>query len=505
MKKHFDIFIIGGGINGCGIARDASGRGYSVGLVEMGDLSSGTSSWSTKLIHGGLRYMEQYKFNLVRNSLLEREKLLQIAPHIIRPMRFILPHDPKLRPAWLIRLGLFFYDMIVWNGILPKSKKINFKNDLTGIPLKESFEKGFEYSDCLVDDARLVILNARDAKRNGSSIMTYRKAIAINKIGKHWEITTKSKNGNKINIKTFTSKILINAAGPWVTELLKEISSFDKQKSNIRLIKGSHIILPRIYNHDKAYIFQNKDNRIIFTIPFESKFSLVGTTDVDFNGDPSKAKISKEEINYLCNAVSVFFKSKFLPKDVIWNYSGVRPLFDDGNSSAQEITRDYKIETDTNSGDNLINIFGGKITTYRKLSEEVLKIVNKKLKVNNSNWTSSVSLPGGDFNPLKFDSLLYKYKTKYSFFPEKVIERLFKLYGIEIDQMLNQKKSIKSLGKNFGNGLFEFEVKWLIQNEWAKTSEDILWRRTKLGLFFKKKQTQILDEWIRKNYIYFHV
>ena len=496
MKTDFDIIIIGGGINGAGIARDASGKGYSVALVEMNDLASATSSWSTKLIHGGLRYMEQYQFRLVRESLIERENLMDIAPHIIRPLRFILPHNSSLRPLWLIRLGLFFYDNIIKRKYLPPSKSITFNVDSDTNPLKENIKNGFEYSDCSVQDARLVVLNAMDAKTNNASIFTYTKIVKVENDGKYWNVIANFKKNNVIKTLKFSSKVIVNAAGPWTDELISKINPSSSKPKKTKLIKGSHIIVPKIYNHKNAYIFQHKDGRIIFTIPYEKKFSLIGTTDINFNGDPSKAKISEDEIKYLCDAVSTYFVNQIKPNDIIWTYSGVRSLFDDGNFNAKDITRDYKIDTKELNGLNYISIFGGKITTYRKLAEEVTKIIDKYFGQKSRNWTSSKALPGGDFSPYQFDTLLKEYSKKYSFIDETVIERLFMSYGTNLELILKNRTSISALGKYFGAGLYECEVEWLIDNEWAKTVSDIIWRRTKLGLMLSKKELKLLDNYI---------
>ena len=495
MKTDFDIIIIGGGINGAGIARDASGKGYSVALVEMNDLASATSSWSTKLIHGGLRYMEQYQFRLVRESLIERENLMDIAPHIIRPLRFILPYSSSLRPFWLIRLGLFFYDNIIKRKYLPSSKSITFNVDSDTNPLKENIKIGFEYSDCSVQDARLVILNAMDAKINNASIFTNTKIVKVENDGKYWNVIANFKKNNVIKTLKLSSKVIVNAAGPWTDELISKINPSSKPKKT-KLIKGSHIIVPKLYNHKNAYIFQHKDGRIIFTIPYEKKFSLIGTTDINFKGDASRAKISQDEIKYLCDAVSTYFVNQIKQNDIIWTYSGVRSLFDDGNFNAKDITRDYKIDTKELNGLNYISIFGGKITTYRKLAEEVTKIIDKYFGQKSRNWTSSKALPGGDFSPYQFDTLLKEYAKKYSFIDETVIERLFMSYGTNLELILKNRTSISALGKYFGAGLYECEVEWLIDNEWAKTVSDIIWRRTKLGLMLSKKELKLLDNYM---------
>ena len=496
MKTDFDIIVIGGGINGSGIARDASGRGYSVALLEMNDLSSATSSWSTKLIHGGLRYMEQYNFRLVRESLIERENLMEIAPNIIRPLRFVMPHSPGLRPSWLISLGLMIYDNIAPRKFLPSSRTFKLNKHSLGLPLQEKFKKGYEYSDCIVEDARLVVLNAMDANKKGAKIMTNTKVIKIINNDFSWKIIAENKDQRSTKKIELTTKVLVNASGPWADELVSKINKTKDNHKNIRLIKGSHIIVPRLYDHNKAYIFQNSDGRVIFTIPFEKEFSLIGTTDIPFEGNPLEAKISLEEVNYLCESVSRYFKNGVFPEDVVWSYSGVRSLFDDGRKKAKDITRDYSIKSDYLNQKMSISIFGGKITTYRKLSEEVMKIIGKYLDKHSSNWTSESSLPGGEFSPLEFQNLLKEYIQKYSFLDQKIVARLFQSYGKNIEKIIKNKKKIMDLGTHFGSGLYECEVSWLIENEWVKKSEDVLWRRTKLGLFLNKHQVDTLEKYI---------
>ena len=501
MKKDFDIIVIGGGINGSGVARDASGRGYSVALLEMNDLSSATSSWSTKLIHGGLRYMEQYNFRLVRESLIERENLMEIAPNIIRPLRFIMPHSNSLRPSWLIRLGLLIYDNIAPRKFLRSSRTVKLNKETLGLPLHEEFKKGYEYSDCIVEDARLVVLNAMDANKNGAKIMTNTKVIKIINSDFCWKIIAENKDQRSTKNIELTSKALVNASGPWADDLVSKINKTKDNHKNLRLIKGSHIIVPKLYDHNKAYIFQNSDGRIIFTIPFEKEFSLIGTTDIPFEGNPLEAKISIEEINYLCESVSRFFKNRVSPEDVFWSYSGVRSLFNDGRKKAKDITRDYTIKSDYLNQNICISIFGGKITTYRKLSEEVMKIIDKHFNKHSSNWTSKRSLPGGDFSPLEFQSLLKDYMGKYSFLDEKVVARLFHSYGKNIEKIIKNKNKTMDLGVHFGSGLYECEVSWLIENEWVKKADDVLWRRTKLGLFLKKHQIETLEKYINSKFL----
>ena len=489
-----DIFIIGGGINGCGIARDATGRGYSVFLAEMNDLASGTSSWSTKLIHGGLRYLEHYEFSLVRESLIEREILWNTAPHIIHPRRFVLPYHQGLRPAWLLRTGLFLYDHIGGRKLLPPTKTINLRVSPIGEPLIDDFKKGFEYSDCSVDDARLVVLNARDAANRGANISTRTKVIKVEENNDKWLITCATNEKNKYI--TIVAKLIVNAAGPWVDSVLQ--GPFGKNDTNnVRLVKGSHIVVPKLYDHDRCFIFQNADGRIIFTIPYQSNYTLIGTTDEEYFGDPSDAKICDDEIEYLCTILSQYFKRPVSREAIVWKFSGVRPLFSDGNEAVQEASRDYEIKTDFGRNNApVINIFGGKVTTYRKLAETVLDKINSEVGKRGKPWTQYSKLPGGDFSVYDFESELEKFCSAHSFLKPENNRRLFSSYGKEAYQMLSNIKSKADLGKDFGFGLTETEVNWLVKNEFAQTQQDILWRRSKLGLSFLPDQIKRLEEYL---------
>ena len=502
MNKNIDILIIGGGINGCGIARDAVGRGYSVYLCEEDDLASGTSSQSTKLIHGGLRYLEHYEFRLVHEALTEREILWNIAPHIIHPMRFVLPHHKGLRPAWLLRLGLFLYDHIGGRKKLPPTSTLNLKKDETGKVLRGNYAKGFEYSDCAVDDARLVILNALDAAEHGASINTRSKCVDMQRHDGNWVVSIEDQYTKKIS--NINAKLIINASGPWVDQVLNTLHPPTKQK-NIRLVQGSHIIVPKIYDHDKSYIFQNDDNRIIFAIPYHDNFTLIGTTDHEYQGDPRQTKITKKEIDYLCDAANVYFKNSINSSDIVGTFSGVRSLFNDGASKAQEATRDYVLRVDQSNVKvaPIINIFGGKITTYRRLAESVMEkvegLLEKQSDLNKGKWTKSVALPGGDFELDEFQTQCNKLQTQYDFLSIKEAKRYFKLYGTRTYHVLKKAESYEDLGKHFGHDLYQVEVEYLIQHEWAQTAEDILWRRTKLGLVFNDKETKKLEKWMKKN------
>jgi glycerol-3-phosphate dehydrogenase len=476
-QTDFDILIIGGGINGCGIARDAVGRGYSIILAEMQDLASGTSSASTKLIHGGLRYLEHYEFRLVRESLMEREVLWKMAPHIIWPLRFVLPHHRGLRPAWLLRLGLFLYDHIGGRNLLPKTRTLNLVHDPAGKPLRNGYSRAFEYSDAWVQDARLVALNARDAANRGAEILTRTKVTHLLRSNGGFRVELTDQETGQV--RQVTAKLVVNAAGPWVDQVLRQ-SAGENERRNVRLVQGSHIVVRKLFGHDKCYIFQNKDNRIIFAIPYEGDFTLIGTTDRDFDGSPDKVQITGEEIAYLCEAASEYFERGITPNDVVWAYSGVRPLYDDGASMAQEATRDYVIKVDgTGEQGALINIFGGKITTYRRLAESVLGKVEDVLGSRGASWTAGTALPGGDFPVSGFEALVSQLKKEAPAIPDATIRRLARNYGTNARQILGPRGE---LGKIFGADLGENEVEHLMDQEWARDAEDVLWRRSKLGL-----------------------
>lgn len=493
MSADFDIFIIGGGVNGCGIARDAAGRGYSVALCEKEDLASGTSSGSTKLIHGGLRYLEHYEFRLVREALSERELLWKAAPHIIWPLRFVLPHHKELRPSWLLRLGLFLYDHIGGRKKLPATKSLDLTTHEAGNPLKSFLKKGFEYSDCWVEDSRLVVLNARDAADLGARIETRTECVKAERIGDLWKVTTKDvKTGET---KTETAKLLINASGPWVDNVLNTSLQVSNAK-NVRLVQGSHIVVPKMFEHDKCYIFQNADDRIIFAIPYEQDFTLIGTTDHDFKGTLEDIKISGEETEYLCHAASEYFESKIEKEQVVWDYSGVRPLYDDGASKAQEATRDYVLRVDGKSDEpKVINVFGGKITTYRRLAESMLEKVEEVLGAKSGKWTSGATLPGGDFEAEDFDKLVTSYSKAHPYLETKTVQRLVRAYGTHTKDILEPVSSAADLGEHFGSGLYEAETNYLAKKEWAKSAEDVLWRRSKLGLRLNDAEQAKLADW----------
>lgn len=492
-QESVDVFIIGGGINGCGIARDAVGRGYSVMLVEKSDLASGTSSASTKLVHGGLRYLEQFEFRLVREALAERETLLRIAPHVIRPLRLILPHHRDMRPAWLIRLGLLIYDSLGGRKLLAATKVLDLREDEAGKSLRTEYVRAFEFSDCWVNDSRLVVLNACDAAERGARIATRTKAVRAERAGGVWLISIQHETGHKEIIR---AKLLVNAAGPWVDQVLKNTIG-SNHEHNVRLVKGSHIVVARKYDHDRAYFFQNPDGRIIFAIPFEDDFTLIGTTDLDYEGNLDDISINEEEIEYLCSGASQYFHRPVKREDIVWTYSGVRPLYDDGAPRAQEATRDYVLKTDGSAADGvLINVFGGKITTYRRLSEIVLEKVEDALGRRGGKWTAQASLPGGNFPGDDIEGEVGRLCRDYPFLQASHARRLVRYYGTRSRTILGSATTVADLGKHFGFDLYAAEVDYLMDNEWAERVDDVLWRRTKCGLRFAQEEVLCLARWM---------
>lgn len=489
-----DILVIGGGINGCGIARDAAGRGYSVYLAEMDDLASGTSSGSTKLIHGGLRYLEHYEFRLVREALMEREVLWRNAPHIVWPMRFVLPHAKGLRPAWLLRLGLFLYDHIGGRRLLPPTRTLDMRGDVAGAPLKPLFARAFEYSDCWVNDARLVVLNARDAADRGAVIRTRARVASARQEAGIWIVGVEDVVAR--TVEQVRARAIVNAAGPWIDVVLAGAIG-RKDVHNVRLVQGSHIVVPRKYDDPRAYFFQNRDGRIIFAIPYEEDYTLIGTTDRDYVGEPGEARISDAEIDYLCAAASEYFAVPVGRDDIVWTYSGVRPLYDDGASKAQEATRDYVLKADAGQGQApLFNIFGGKITTYRRLAEAMMEKIEEALGRKGPAWTADAPLPGGEFAPMGFEAQVGELRSAYGFVEPKLARRLTRLYGTRARTLLGAARSIADLGRNFGGELYEAEVRYLVEHEWARTAEDVLWRRTKRGLRLSREQGLALAQFM---------
>jgi glycerol-3-phosphate dehydrogenase len=492
----YDIAIIGGGVNGCGIARDAAGRGLSVFLAEKGDLAGGTSSASTKLIHGGLRYLEHYEFRLVRESLKEREVLLRMAPHIIRPLRFVLPHHGALRPALLIRLGLFLYDHLGGREILPASRTIDLTRVPAGIPLKPGYSRGFEYSDCCVDDARLVVLNAMDATRRGAEIRVRTEVMSARRGDGHWLVECKDTRAGVH--ETVAARALVNAAGPWISEVMTRRVGAGAH-SPLRLVKGSHIVVQKLFDHASAYIFQNADRRIVFAIPYEQDFTLIGTTDVDFAGDIDNIGASEEEVSYLCRAASDYFIRPIAASDVVWAYAGVRPLYDEGDVSAHEATRDFVLELEGRPGEPpLLNIVGGKITTFRHLAEEALKKFASAFPDAGPPWTRGSALPGGEFRFDQRDQLVRDLAAKVPSLGAATVDRLARTYGTMAETIFSGVIEAADLGIRFGADLYEREVEHLVRNEWAISADDILWRRTKLGLRMSNAERSRLSDWLAR-------
>lgn len=473
-----DILVIGGGINGCGVARDAAGRGASVLLAEMDDLGGATSAWSTKLIHGGLRYLEHFEFRLVRASLREREVLWSMAPHLIRPLRFVLPHHAGLRPALVLRAGLFLYDHLGGRKALPGTRSLDFARDPAGQVLQPQFRRGFEYSDCAVDDARLVVANARDAAARGAQIAPRTKVIAARPDGAMWRVTLACTTTGAQT--TTTARVLVNAAGPWVDRV--QDAALGRPVRPVRLVQGSHIVVRRQWS-DRAFIFQNADGRIVFTIPWGNGCSLIGTTDLDHAGDPGAARITEAEIDYILSAVADYLRDPPQRAEIIWSFAGVRPLYDDGSTTAQKATRDYLIRTEGGAGaPGLVTIFGGKLTTYRRLAEDATTRACALLDHHAPVWTAGASLPGGDFPMDGLDALRAGLGAAYPFLPTATLHRMACAYGTEARKILGSARSLADLGAHFGAGLHAAEVDHLVRHEWARTAEDILWRRSKLGL-----------------------
>ncbi|KVD40129.1 glycerol-3-phosphate dehydrogenase [Burkholderia ubonensis] len=494
--NRYDLLVVGGGINGAGIARDAAGRGLSVMLCEQDDLASHTSSASTKLIHGGLRYLEYKEFGLVRKALQERETLLRAAPHIMWPLRFVMPHMPNLRPAWLIRIGLFLYDHLAKRELLPGSRGIDMRRHAAGAPLIDSIKRGFVYSDGWVDDARLVVLNALDAKERGAEILTRTKLVSAERVGDEWEARLQLADGS---ISVVRARAIANAAGPWVGDVLHGALGRGAQHS-VRLVKGSHIITRRLFDHDHAYIFQNPDKRIIFAIPYERDFTLIGTTDVEYTNDPAKVAIDGNETQYLCESINRYFKRKISPADVHWTYSGVRPLLEDENAAnASAVTRDYRLEMDDGAGAPLLSVFGGKITTFRKLAEEAGDLLCRALGRDAAPWTAGAPLPGGDIANAKFDAFAAQFAARHPWLPAELARRYARAYGTRAERVVGNANSLADLGAAIAPGIHEAELRYLRDVEWATRAQDVLWRRSKLGLHVAPGTldavTAALDAW----------
>jgi glycerol-3-phosphate dehydrogenase len=482
-----DIFIIGGGINGAGIALDAAGRGLAVTLVEKNDLASGTSSMSSKLIHGGLRYLATYDFSLVRKALQEREILQHIAPHLITPLEFILPQARHARPDWLIRMGLFIYDHLASHPLLPNSKKITLPGTAQGQYLSPELTTGFSYYDCFDDDARLVVCNALAAQERGATILT--RTACINAVYENqlWKIQTQEQLTN--TIETHYAKVLINAAGPWIAPVQENIIKA-QNPFTVELIKGTHITVPKIYEGDFAYILQNEDERIVFAIPYEQEFTLIGTTDVPYHDDLDKITSSTEEENYLCDTINNYFQKKISRQDIVWSYAGVRCLQEDSAQKASELTRDYKFEL--NAALPLLTVISGKITTYRCLAEEAVNTLKKFFPQLPAPWTRHTKLPGGDFANGDRELFLAKVHADLPWLPEKVAQRYARSYGTRLYKIIGEARRITDLGEDYGAGFYQSELDYLRQYEWAKTADDVLWRRSKLGLLFSASESATL-------------
>jgi glycerol-3-phosphate dehydrogenase len=497
-----DVLVVGGGINGAGIARDLAGRGWKVLMAERDDLASHTSSSSTKLIHGGLRYLEYYEFSLVRKALQEREVLLKSAPHIIRPLRFVMPHDAAMRPAWMVRIGLFLYDHLARREVLPGSSGVDLTRSPYGVPLKPQYTRGFVYSDGWVDDARLVVLNALDARDKGAEVLTRSAVTAAQRDAEGWTVTIQTPLGERV----MRARALVNAAGPWAEAFLRGIArpanSENLATKSLRLVKGSHIVVRQCFEHDHAYIFQNPDKRIIFAIPYEHEFTLIGTTDVEHHGPIGTARIDQSEIDYLCEQASRYFARPVAPADVVWTYSGVRPLLDDESGDPSAVTRDYSLELDTAQAP-LLTVWGGKITTFRRLAEDAADLLMRPLAIdaNRGAWTHGAFLPGGDLNkwigPARrpdtdFDRFEQAVRLRYPHLGADVLHRLARAYGARIDRVVGD---VDAPGDEVAPGLFEFELRYLHDHEWARSADDVLWRRSKLGLHYSAEERAAVAAW----------
>ena len=474
-----DLLIVGGGVNGTGIARDAAGRGLSVVLAEQDDLASHTSSASSKLIHGGLRYLEYYEFRLVREALAEREVLLKSAPHIIHPLRFVLPHHAGLRPGWILRAGLFLYDHIGGHTALPGARRVNLRTDATGAALKGQYRRGFEYSDAAVDDSRLVALLAVDAAERGARILTRTRVVGLRREGGLWTGALEGRDGRR---ETVRARALVNAAGPWVQALLG-LTDIPADGHSVKLVKGSHIVVPKMYDGAQAYTLQGSDGRVVFAIPYERRFTLIGTTDIPFEGDPTGVEASAEEIEYLCRTIGDYFERPITPADVVWAYAGVRPLFDDGHENASAVTRDYVLDLHAEDGAApALTIYGGKITTFRRLAEHALEKLQGPMGFKGGAWTGEALVPGGDLPGGLFETLRRQASGRWPWLAEPTLSRMCHAYGTRIGAVIGDAAAWADMGRDHGAGLTEREVRYLIEAEWARTPDDILWRRTKLGL-----------------------
>lgn len=487
-----DLLVVGGGINGAGIARDAAGRGLSVILCEKDDLAQGTSSRSGKLVHGGLRYLEYYEFRLVREALIEREVLLRSASHIIWPMRFVLPHSPGDRPAWLVRLGLFLYDHLGGRKKLPGTRALDFRRDPEGAPILGQYTKGFEYSDCWVDDARLVVLNALGAAEKGAEVLTRTACISARRTDGAW--TVQLRNERNGQVRTVRVRAIVNAAGPWVNDIIGRVAGSNSRR-NVRLVKGSHIIVPKFWEGRHAYLVQNHDRRVIFINPYEGDLALIGTTDISYEGRPEDVTADETEIEYLIAAVNRYFKEKLRRQDVIETFSGVRPLFDDGQGNPSAVTRDYVFDLDETGGVPLLNVFGGKITTFRELAERAMQKMAKFFPSMGGGWTEHATLPGGEIEDADFIGFVNGLRDNYPWMSRALLLHYARLYGARTERIVGRATSTAGLGRHFGAHLYEAEVRYLVANEWAQTPEDVLHRRTKQELHMSPEERSAFAVW----------
>jgi glycerol-3-phosphate dehydrogenase len=504
-----DVLIVGGGINGCGIARDLAGRGWRVVLCEKDDLAAHTSSSSTKLIHGGLRYLEYYEFSLVRKALQEREVLLKSAPHIMWPLRFVMPHDPSMRPAWMVRIGLFMYDHLARREVLPGSRSVDLRRHAAGAALKPQFKRGFVYSDGWVDDARLVVLNALDARAKGAEVLTRTRCVCALRDAEGWTAVLESADKQR----TVRARAVVNAAGPWAESFLRGVAHAAEGEAlatrHLRLVKGSHIVVPRLFTHDHAYIFQNPDKRITFAIPYQNDFTLIGTTDIELHGDdPGAARIGDDEIEYLCAQASRYFRKAVTPAEVVWTYSGVRPLLDDDAGDPSAVTRDYLLESNTGAAP-LLSVWGGKITTFRKLAEDAADEIGRMLGEARPAWTGGAFLAGGELSGWigasngasrpddDFERFVAAVRARYPWLDAGLARRLARAYGARIAEVLGEARSMADMGSAVAPGLHERELRYLQDQEWAVSGDDVLWRRSKLGLHFTPQERERVGAWMQ--------
>ena len=485
IPESVDLLVIGGGVNGVGIARDAVGRGLSVLLVERGDIAEATSSSSSKLIHGGIRYLETYEFRLVREALAEREVMLSIAPHIVWPMRFVLPHRPEMRPRWMIRAGLFLYDHLASRKSLPGSEALNLDRLPQGDPLKQpQFARGFAYSDCWVEDSRLVLLNARDAADRGATILPRTEFLRAERGAEAWTATFRGPDGQERAVR---ARAIANAAGPWV--MGAQDATGTALEGRVRLVRGSHIVVPALYRGDQAYILQNDDRRVVFVIPYEGNYSLIGTTDVPHDPEEGKPHCTPEEAAYLCEAVSRQFRAPVSPSQIAWTYSGVRPLHDDGSDNPSSVTRDYTLAMDT-KGAPLLSVLGGKITTYRRLAEDAARQIGRALGRQGTDWTARAVLPGGDFGGLSRAAFTESMAAAHPWLDRPLLDRLIRTHGSELERVIDGATSIEGMGGDLGGGITARELEWMRAREWVAAPEDVLWRRTKRGLHMTHEERE---------------